>query len=145
MRDECSKTSVMRKPDAGNLHVRFEEGEGTRRSLALPLIPCVPLYSTYNLFSMHPLDKGVDKVLIALCTFPDADTARKIVREIVDLRLAACGNILPQMYSIYHWQGKVETADEILAIFKLDTARYPEFEEKLRSLHPYDVPEIISC
>src|SRR5207253_1660560 len=37
---------VMRKPDAGNLHVRFDEGEGTRRSLALPLIPCVPLYST---------------------------------------------------------------------------------------------------
>ena len=36
----------MRKPDAGNLHVRFDEGEGTRRSLALPFIPCVPLYST---------------------------------------------------------------------------------------------------
>lgn len=83
--------------------------------------------------------------LIAFCTFPDAETARKIVREIVDLRLAACGNILSQIHSIYHWQGKVESADEALAIFKLEAARYSEFEAKVRSLHPYDVPEIIAC
>ncbi len=84
-------------------------------------------------------------VLVAFCTFPDADTARKIAREIVDLRLAACGNILPQAHSIYRWQGKVETADEVLAIFKLDAQRYREFETKLCALHPYEVPEIISC
>jgi periplasmic divalent cation tolerance protein len=83
--------------------------------------------------------------LIAFCTFPDADTARKIVEEVVDLRLAACGNILPQIHSIYRWQGKVESADEVLAIFKLDATRYSEFEAKVRSLHPYDVLEIISC
>jgi periplasmic divalent cation tolerance protein len=82
---------------------------------------------------------------IAFCTFPDADIARKVVNEVVDLRLAACGNILPQIHSIYRWQGKVESADEVLAIFKLDAARYAEFEAKIRSLHPYDVPEIISC
>jgi periplasmic divalent cation tolerance protein len=84
------------------------------------------------------------EVLIAFCTFPDADVARKIVREIVDLRLAACGNILPQMRSIYRWQGKVESADEVLVIFKLGAQRYREFETKLRALHPYDVPEIIA-
>src|SRR5437762_1954739 len=83
--------------------------------------------------------------LIAVCTFPDAEAARKIVKEVVDLRLAACGNILPQVHSIYRWQGKVESADEVLAIFKLEVARYAEFETKVRSLHPYDVPEIISC
>jgi periplasmic divalent cation tolerance protein len=83
--------------------------------------------------------------LIAFCTFPDAETARKVVRQVVDLRLAACGNILPQIQSIYRWQGKVESADEVLAIFKLDAARYREFETRIRSLHPYDVPEIISC
>ena len=83
--------------------------------------------------------------LIAFCTFPDAEAARKIVKELVELRLAACGNILPQIHSIYRWQGKVESADEVLAIFKLDATRYAEFESKIRSLHPYDVPEIISC
>jgi periplasmic divalent cation tolerance protein len=83
--------------------------------------------------------------LIAFCTFPDAEIARNVVRQVVDLRLAACGNILPQIHSVYRWQGKVESADEVLAIFKLDAARYPEFESKIRSLHPYEVPEIISC
>ena len=85
------------------------------------------------------------EILIAFCTFPDADTARKIVSEIVDLKLAACGNIVPEIHSIYRWQGKVESGDEALAILKLDAARYSEFENKLRSLHPYEVPEIISC
>ena len=85
------------------------------------------------------------QILLALSTFPDAETARKIVREIVDLRLAACANVLPQVHSIYRWQSKVEAADEVLAIFKLDAQRYGEFETKLRALHPYEVPEIISC
>ena len=84
------------------------------------------------------------EVLIAFCTFPDLETARRIVKEIVDLRLAACGNILPSLHSIYHWQGKVESNDETLAIFKLAASRYAEFEAKLRALHPYDVPEIIA-
>lgn len=86
-----------------------------------------------------------DEVLIVFCTFPDADKARTIVKQIVDLRLAACGNILPEIHSIYHWEGKVESSDENLAIFKLAAAKYPDFEKKLRELHPYDVPEIISC
>jgi periplasmic divalent cation tolerance protein len=86
-----------------------------------------------------------DEVVLALSTFPDADTAQRVAREIVELRLAACGNVLPQIHSVYRWQGKVESADEALAIFKLSVNRYAEFETKLRSLHPYDVPEIVSC
>src|SRR5437660_12575563 len=84
------------------------------------------------------------EALVAFCTFPDADTAQKIVKDIVDLRLAACGNILPQVHSIYRWRGKVESGNEALAIFKLDASRYSEFETRLRALHPYEVPEIIS-
>jgi periplasmic divalent cation tolerance protein len=86
-----------------------------------------------------------EQALLALSTFPDAETARKVVREIVDLRLAACGNIVPQIHSIYRWQGKLESSDEALAIFKLDASCYSAFEAKVRALHPYDVPEIISC
>jgi periplasmic divalent cation tolerance protein len=86
----------------------------------------------------------VDEIVLAFCTFPDAEIARRIAREIVDLQLAACGNVIPQIHSVYRWQGKVETADEALGLFKLPAARYTEFETKLRSLHPYDVPEIIS-
>jgi periplasmic divalent cation tolerance protein len=87
----------------------------------------------------------VDEIVLAFCTFPDAEIARRITREIVDLQLAACGNVIPQIHSVYRWEGKVETADEALGLFKLPAARYAEFETKLRSLHPYNVPEIISC
>ncbi|HEX8897426.1 MAG TPA: divalent-cation tolerance protein CutA [Chthoniobacterales bacterium] len=86
-----------------------------------------------------------DEIVLALCTFPDAETARRIARKIVELRLAACGNVLPQIHSVYRWQGKIESADEALAIFKLPASGYAEFETKLRSLHPYDLPEIICC
>lgn len=85
----------------------------------------------------------VGKVLLVVSTFPDPETARKIVRELVEARLAACGNIVPQIESIYRWQGKLESAGETLVFFKLPVERYPEFEAKLRSLHPYDVSEII--
>jgi periplasmic divalent cation tolerance protein len=86
-----------------------------------------------------------DEIVLAFCTFPDAETARKIVRALVELGLAACGNVLPQIHSVYRWQEKIESTDEALTIFKLPANRYPEFETKLRSLHPYDVPEIIAC
>ena len=86
-----------------------------------------------------------DEILLAITTFPDAETARRIARDLVELRLAACGNVLPQIHSVYRWQGKIESSDEALALFKLSANRYPEFEAKLRSLHPYDVPEIIAC
>ena len=58
-------------------------------------------------------------------------------------KLAACGNIIQQVESIYRWEGKVESGSEALAFFKLSSASYSRFEEKLRSLHPYKVPEII--
>ena len=85
------------------------------------------------------------EIRIVFCTFPDSDTARRIARELVELRLAACASVVPQVHSVYRWQGKVDSGDEALAIFKLDASRYREFEIKLRSLHPYELPEIIAA
>ena len=86
-----------------------------------------------------------DEIRLVFCTFPDAETARRVAREIVELRLAACGNVLPHIHSVYRWKGQVESGEESLAIFKLSAASYAEFEVKLRALHPYEVPEIIAC
>jgi len=86
-----------------------------------------------------------EEIVLAFCTFPDAQIARRIAGDLVEAQLAACGNVIPQIHSVYRWQGKIETADEALAVFKLPARCYAEFEAKLRSLHPYDVPEIISC
>ena len=83
------------------------------------------------------------KILLALSTFPDAETARRISNELVVGKFAACANILPGLESIYTWKDKIERADETLVFFKLSEDRQTAFQEKLQSLHPYDVPEII--
>ena len=83
------------------------------------------------------------KILLALSTFPDAETARRISNQIVTEKFAACANILPAVESIYRWKEKVETAGEVIVFFKTTPGRQKAFQEKLRSLHPYDVPEII--
>src|SRR5213594_128114 len=83
------------------------------------------------------------KILLALSTFPDAETARRIANELVMGKFAACANILPSLESIYTWKDKIERADETLVFFKLSEDRQTAFQEKLQSLHPYDVPEII--
>jgi periplasmic divalent cation tolerance protein len=84
-----------------------------------------------------------EQFVIAFSTFPDVETARKIARELVENAIVACANIVPGVESIYYWKEKVETSPETLTIFKMTAARYPEFESRLRALHPYDVPEIV--
>jgi periplasmic divalent cation tolerance protein len=83
------------------------------------------------------------KILLALSTFPDAETAHRISNQLVTEKFAACANILPAVESIYRWKEKMETSAEVIVLFKTTPNRQKDFQEKLRSLHPYDVPEII--
>jgi len=84
-----------------------------------------------------------DKILLALSTFPDAETARRISHQLVTEKFAACANVLPAVESICYWKGKIQAGNETLVFFKLSEDRQPAFQEKLRSLHPYEIPEII--
>lgn len=84
------------------------------------------------------------EVLLVLSTFPDAATARRIGRELVKQRCAACANILPPIESIYWWEKKVESGNETLVLFKTTADRYAALETTLKQLHPYEVPEIIA-
>lgn len=84
-----------------------------------------------------------EKVLLALSTFPGTEIARQISDQLVSERLAACANILPSVESIYRWKGNIENGNETLVFFKVSEGRQSAFQDKLRSLHPYDVPEII--
>ena len=84
-----------------------------------------------------------EKILLALSTFPDAEIARRISNQLVSERFTACANILPSVESIYRWKDKIESGNETLVLFKLSEDRQSAFRDKLRSLHPYDVPEII--
>jgi periplasmic divalent cation tolerance protein len=84
-----------------------------------------------------------EKILLALSTFPDAEIARRISNQLVSERFAACANILPSVESIYRWKEKIESGNETFVFFKVSEDRRSAFQDKLRSVHPYDVPEII--
>ena len=84
-----------------------------------------------------------EKVVLALSTFPDQETARSVSNDLVTKKLAACANILPGIESIYRWKEQIESGNETLVLFKLSEDRRSDFQEKLRSLHPYEIPEII--
>jgi periplasmic divalent cation tolerance protein len=84
-----------------------------------------------------------EEVLLAVSTFPDAETADRVAHALIAEKFAACANIIPTVHSIYRWKDKIETAGEVIVFFKTTQDRQTAFQEKLRSLHPYDVPEII--
>jgi periplasmic divalent cation tolerance protein len=84
-----------------------------------------------------------DQIVLALSTFPDRETAQRISNQLITEKFATCANILPPVESIYRWKEKIETGNETLVFFKLSEGRQSAFQEKLRSLHPYEVPEII--
>ena len=84
-----------------------------------------------------------EEALVVLVTAPDADTAARIGRTIVEEKLAACVNIVPGVRSIYEWQGKMCDEPEVLCLFKTQRELYPALRDRITALHPYQVPEII--
>jgi len=84
-----------------------------------------------------------DQVII-YCTCPNDDSlANQIAEQLVDARLAACVNILPNVRSVYTWQEKIAHDNEILLMVKSRRALYNKIEEKISALHPYELPEIV--
>jgi periplasmic divalent cation tolerance protein len=81
---------------------------------------------------------------IVLCTVPDEATARLIASALVAEQLAACVNIVPGITSVYRWKGAVETDAELLLIMKTSGAVYPRLQNRIRALHPYELPEVIA-
>lgn len=83
-------------------------------------------------------------VSVLLVTAPSPDIAERITTSVVEERLAACGNIVADVTSIYRWQGEIQREGEVLIVFKTATVRRDELAARIRELHPYDVPEILS-
>jgi periplasmic divalent cation tolerance protein len=81
---------------------------------------------------------------IVLCTVPDEASARQIASTLVAERLSACVNIVPGISSVYRWEGAIENAAELLLIIKTTAAVYMQLQERIRSLHPYELPEVIA-
>jgi periplasmic divalent cation tolerance protein len=83
-------------------------------------------------------------VVSVYAIFANAEEAERIGRAMVEERLAACVNILGPIHSIYRWQGTVESADEVAAIFKTANARVDALITRVAALHSYDVPCVVS-
>ena len=79
-------------------------------------------------------------IVSVYAVFANAEEAERIGRAVVEEQLAACVNILGPIRSIYRWQGKVETADEVAAIFKTHHWHSDALIERIAALHSYDVP-----
>ncbi len=82
--------------------------------------------------------------IVVLMTFPDNQVAVDVVGALVRDGLAACGNIVPKIRSIYLWEGEVQDDAEALALVKTTLGRFPELQETVVQQHPYDVPEILA-
>ncbi|MFZ0391689.1 MAG: divalent-cation tolerance protein CutA [Calditrichia bacterium] len=82
--------------------------------------------------------------ILAFCTVPDLNTAEKIGEVLVEEKLAACCNIIPGLTSIYRWKEKVEKEPELLLIIKSVHSLLTSLEDRIKEMHPYEVPEIIA-
>ncbi|MEC4686126.1 MAG: divalent-cation tolerance protein CutA [Nitrospirota bacterium] len=81
---------------------------------------------------------------VVFITAPDEEEAARIARTIVEERLAGCVNIVKGIRSIYSWEGKIEDEHEVLMIVKTKRALFTVLEKRVKELHSYSVPEIIS-
>src|SRR5512140_3199107 len=81
--------------------------------------------------------------VVVLVTAPSADKAAELARTLVEERLAACGNVLPGLRSIYRWEGKVHDEPEALLLLKSRAALFEALRERIVALHPYQVPEVL--
>ena len=85
-----------------------------------------------------------DQPIIVFLTAASVDEANRLADMLVDKRLAACVQIMPEMDSVYRWQGKVERQREVLLIAKTLSSKFAELEFEVVTLHSYETPEIVA-
>ncbi|MDR1696390.1 MAG: divalent-cation tolerance protein CutA [Endomicrobium sp.] len=86
-----------------------------------------------------------DSCIIAFVTVPDRKTANKIKNTVLEDKTAAAIGIIGGVSSFYWWKGKIENAKEFLLVIKTVKAKFSKLEKRVKEVHPYEVPEIISA
>ncbi|MBD2179191.1 divalent-cation tolerance protein CutA [Pseudanabaena sp. FACHB-1998] len=90
------------------------------------------------------MTKSEPNLIVIMTTLPDPEQANNIAKILVTEKLAACVQVMPQMTSTYHWQGEICHDPEHLVLIKALPSKYEALASRLRSLHPYETPEIIA-
>lgn len=89
--------------------------------------------------SLDPAD-----AIAVFITTADGEEAGRLAELLVEKRLAACVQILPEMESVYRWQGRTERQREFLLIAKTTSANFGDLEREVRAVHSYETPEIVA-
>ena len=85
-----------------------------------------------------------DDAIVVFLTAANGEEATRLAEMLVGAHLAACVQILPEIESVYRWQGKIERNSEVLLLAKTTRGNFDELEREVRALHSYDTPEIIA-
>jgi|SRR6185295_6576563 len=85
-----------------------------------------------------------DDAIVVFMTAANGEEATRLAEMLVGAHLAACVQILPEMESVYRWQGKIERQSEVLLLAKTTQGKFAELEREVRALHSYDTPEIVA-
>ena len=88
-------------------------------------------------------DDAADAIVVFL-TAASGEEAARLADMLVGAHLAACVQILPEMESVYRWQGKIERQAEVLLLAKTTKEKFEELEREVRALHSYEIPEIVA-
>jgi periplasmic divalent cation tolerance protein len=90
---------------------------------------------------------AMDKLMIAVCTVPNRETAEELSKSVLQGRMAACVSQVDNIRSAYWWQGSVERAEEILLLIKTTSQKVESLKQFVSANHPYETPELvfISC
>jgi periplasmic divalent cation tolerance protein len=90
------------------------------------------------------MNAATQEAIVVFITAPNREEATRLAEMLVEKRLAACVQILPEMESVYRWQGEVERQREVLLIAKTAGAKFEELEKQVRAAHSYETPEIVA-
>jgi periplasmic divalent cation tolerance protein len=90
------------------------------------------------------MDTEPDQAIAVFMTTPSREEAGRLAEMLVTRQLAGCVQILPEMESVYRWQGNVERQREVLLIAKTLSSKFAELESEVRALHSYETPEIVA-
>jgi len=81
--------------------------------------------------------------ILIITNFPNKKGAIMLAEKLIDKQLAACVNVLAACTSVYRWQEKIESADEIPVLIKTQRQNYNQVEQIIKMMHPYELPEVI--
>ena len=81
--------------------------------------------------------------VLVITNFPDKNGAIVLANALIEQQLAACVNVLSPCTSVYRWQGKIESTEEIPVLIKTQRQHYERVEHLIKMMHPYELPEVI--